>query len=80
MATFLLSHRHTSEECGVAFAAWNGYASPLRDEPVLSSCAAGDHRLWWLVEVPEEAAALRMLPPYVASRTAAVEVTRHRLP
>ncbi len=80
MATFVLCHRHTPRECRVAFAAWRGFPSPLRKEPVLASCAAGDHQLWWVVDALDAARAMAMLPPYVAARTTAAEVVAEELP
>ena len=74
MPTYQLSHRHTPEECAVAFAAWKGFTSPLRQQPVLSSCTTGGHQLWWTVEAADPQAALALLPNYVASRTEVVEV------
>lgn len=80
MASFLLCHRHTPDECPVAFAAWKGFSSPLRHEPVLSSCPSGDHQCWWQVEAPSAGDALELLPRYVAARTTAVEVGRAPVP
>ena len=39
MPRFLLHHRHEPHECGVAFAAFRGHASPLRHQAALASCA-----------------------------------------
>ncbi|MBV9003912.1 MAG: hypothetical protein JOZ98_16980 [Solirubrobacterales bacterium] len=75
MATFLLSHHHTAVQCAPMFAAWRGFASPLRHRDALSSCPHGGHGLWWLVEAPDEAAALGQLPECVSRQT---EVTRVR--
>ena len=69
MATYLLTHRHSSSECPVAFAAWKGFASPLRHQAALSSCNHGGHQLWWTVEAPAAVGALGLLPPYVARRS-----------
>jgi hypothetical protein len=80
VATFVLSHRHTPSECRIAFAAWRGFPSPLRDRPALSSCSGGDHQLWWLVDAPDAAGALAMLPSYVATRTTVAEVVPQQLP
>ena len=66
MATYLLEHRHQPTDCAVAFAAWKGVESPLRDETVLSSCPIGEHRLWFVVEAPDETVALSRLPRYLA--------------
>jgi hypothetical protein len=51
------------------FAAWRGFISPLRHRDALSSCPRGGHRLWWLVEAPDEAAALGQLPEFVRRQT-----------
>jgi hypothetical protein len=67
--TFLLTHDHTARECAQMFAAWRGFASPLRHRDALSSCPQGGHRLWWLVEAPDEAAALEQLPERVGRET-----------
>ncbi len=72
--TFVLIHRHSEDECGVAFAAWAGVASPLRHHPALASCLTGDHRVWWTVEAPSGPDALALLPDYVAQRTEAIAV------
>jgi hypothetical protein len=65
--TFLLTHDHTARECAQMFAAWRGFASPLRHRDALSSCPQGGHRLWWLVEAPDEAAELEQLPERVGA-------------
>ena len=80
MPTFVLAHRHEPAECAIAIAAWKGFASPLRGGRPLGSCARGGHRLWWTVKAPDEAAALALLPHYVAERTAAEEVAEVPLP
>ena len=74
MPIYQLYHRHAAEECPVAFAAWKGFNSPLRWQPVLSSCTTGGHQLWWTVEASDPAAALALLPAYVAARTEVAEV------
>ncbi len=74
MRTYVLCHSHDARECPVAFAAWNGFDSPLRQQPVLASCEWGGHSLWWTVDAADESAALAQLPGYVARRTVAVEV------
>jgi hypothetical protein len=72
---FLLHHRHDSSECGIAFAAWRGYDSPLRHRHTVGTCALGGHELWWLVDAPTRDGALDQLPPWLAART---RVTRIR--
>ncbi len=80
MATFVLTHRHTPEECAIAIAAWKGFSSPLRHGRPLGSCALGGHRLWWTVDAVDEDAALSLLPHYVAQRTVADQVQEVPLP
>jgi hypothetical protein len=62
------------------FAAWRGFASPLRHRGALSSCPQGDHALWWLVEAPDEAAALGQLPDYVRRQTEVTSVSVFPIP
>jgi len=82
MPRFMLTHRHTRDERAIAFAGWKGFESPLRHQTALSTCAsfrvaagAGrdprHHLMWWIVEAGDEAAAIALLPPYVAERTEA---------
>jgi hypothetical protein len=80
MATFVLCHRHEPEECAIAFAAWKGFASPLRHHRPLASCAVGGHRMWWIVTAADAEAALSLLPHYVARRTMADLVREVPLP
>lgn len=75
MSDFFLQHRHQPDECESAFAAWRSFDSPLRGGTAPSTCLAGDHRIWWLVQAPAAADALALLPDFVASRT---EVTAVR--
>ena len=72
MACFMLHHRHEPTECPAVFAAWRGFASPLRREPALGSCLFGDHQIWWKLEATSADAALGRLPWYVAVRTTAI--------
>lgn len=69
MPRFMLSHGHRPEDCRIAFAAWNGFDSPLRGHGAMASCATGGHRMFWTVEANDEADALAQLPPFVAERT-----------
>ena len=78
--TFLLHHRHSPTECRATFAAWKGFDTPLRQASTLGSCLQGGHELFWRVEAADAAAALAQLPPYVASRTEAIEVTEVAIP
>lgn len=75
MPNFFLQHEHEPSECESAFAAWRSFDSPLRGGSVPSTCLAGGHQIWWLVEAPSAAGALALLPDFVASRT---EVTSIR--
>jgi hypothetical protein len=80
MARFMLSHRHTPDECQVAFAAWQGFDSPLRRLSTTGSCVEGGHALWWTVDAQDEEQALAQLPPYVAERTEASRVSAVAIP
>jgi hypothetical protein len=74
MASFLLHHSHAASECDASFAAWRGFTSPLRHERVPSTCLDGGHSLFWHVESSDHAAALALLPSFVAERTRVVQV------
>jgi hypothetical protein len=80
MSRYLLEHRHEPHECGVVFASFKGFESPLRHEATLASCRSGGHAIWWTVEAETEAAALGMLPAYVAERTTAAHVNEVEIP
>lgn len=80
MPTYLLCHRHRAAECRFAFAAWRGFASPLRHGVTLGSCVEGGHQLWWRVEAADEAGALELLPEYLAERTEPVRVSETAIP
>ena len=69
MPFFLLHHQHEAHECAAAFAAWQGFASPLRHSRAPSSCLAGGHGVWWRVEATDRQEALALLPRFVAERT-----------
>jgi hypothetical protein len=73
---FQLHHQHTADDCGVVFAAFRGFASPLRHGPALATCRTGGHEVWWETTADDEEAALRQLPHYVAATTAATRVDR----
>ncbi len=75
MQRFLLYHRHRREECAAAFAAWSGFASPLRHRPTIGSCRFGGHEIWWELEARSAEEALGTLPDYVAARTTVTQVT-----
>lgn len=80
MFHFLLHHRHEPEDCGVVFAAFKGYESPLRRQATLASCLSGDHAIWWTVEAASEKEALALLPFYVAARTTAARISEVEIP
>jgi hypothetical protein len=80
MPRFLLEHRHTAAECGVVFAAFNAFESPLRRRATTGSCHYGDHRIWWEVDAATEEEALARLPRYVAERTTASLVRAVEIP
>jgi hypothetical protein len=80
MSRYVLSHGHSADECRAAYAAWNGFDSPLRHGRTLASCASGGHRIFWTVEADDERDALAQLPPYVAERTEINEVREVPIP
>ena len=80
MPLFVLHHIHAPRECETAYAAWNGFDSPLRHRPASSTCLAGGHCLLWRVEASSREDAVSLLPAFVASRTDAVEVREVEIP
>ena len=80
MPFFLLHHQHGALECAAAFAAWQGFVSPLRKQLAASTCLVGGHAVWWRVEAADRQAALALLPPYVAHRTDAIPVRCVQIP
>ena len=80
MSRYLLYHHHAANECGVVFAAFAGFESPLRRSEALASCSSGGHSIWWTVDAASEEGALALLPFYVAERTTAVPVSEVRIP
>jgi hypothetical protein len=80
MPRFVLHHRHEAHECAPAYAAWKGFASPLRHEATASSCVDGGHEIWWVVLADEPQAALALLPAYVAQRTDAIPIREVKIP
>ena len=80
MPIYLLHHQHSPDECDVAFAAWQGFDSPLRHHLAPSTCLAGGHAVWWRVEAPNHRQALSLLPGYVADRTSPIEVRDVEIP
>ena len=80
MSRYPLQHRHQPRECGVVFASFKGYESPLRCQATLASCRSGGHAIWWTVESATADDALRFLPDYVAERTTATSVSQVEIP
>ena len=80
MPSFLLHHQHQPHECAAAFAAWQGFDSPLRHGLVPSTCLSGEHGLWFQVEARDRAGALALLPRFVARRTRAIQFRSVELP
>ena len=80
MFRYLLHHRHAPTDCGIVFAAFKGYASPLRGQTTVASCLDGGHAIWWTVEASTEDGALALLPAYVAERTTATRVNEVEIP
>jgi hypothetical protein len=80
MRLFLLHHRHQPHECAAAFAAWQGFDSPLGHGRVPSTCLAGGHELWWQVPAMNRLAALELLPRFVAERTTPIHVREVDIP
>jgi hypothetical protein len=83
---FVLSHRHRPNQCGVAYAAWKAFDSPLRHEPTLATCAsdpdlgAEDHLLLWTVDAESEEGALALLPQWLAERAQVRRVGQVTIP
>lgn len=80
MTRFLLEHHHTPTECSTAFAAFQGFDSPVRRQVTITTCRLGGHRIWWTVDASNTRDALAQLPEYVAVRTVATTVTDLRIP
>ncbi len=80
MPLFLLQHRHDPGECAAAFAAWSGFTSPLRRASAASTCLSGGHAVWWRVQADNAAAALALLPRFVARRTVPIEIRDIEIP
>jgi hypothetical protein len=71
---FLLHNQHAADDCGVVFAAFRGFVSPLRHTEALATCRSGGHEIWWRVAAEDPAEALRQLPRYVAGNSTATRV------
>jgi len=80
MPRFMLEHTHTARECGVVFASFKTFESPLRHQLTVGSCDFGTHRIWWDVEAATEADALLRLPRYVAERTIVIRIDALQTP
>ena len=80
MPRFLLEHAHGPRECGVVFASFKAFDSPLRRQLTMGSCDFGSHRIWWDVQAATAAEALAKLPRYVAKRTTATRVRDMQIP
>ena len=64
----------------MVFASFKGHKSPLRHRMTLASCRSGGHSIWWAVDAPSQDDALRLLPSYVAKRTAVARVSEVQIP
>jgi hypothetical protein len=80
MSRYLLHHHHEPHECGVVFAAFRGFASPLRHQATLASCRSGGHSIWWTVEASNEEHVLALLPFFIAERTTVTPVGEVQIP
>jgi len=80
MPIYLLHHRHDPDQCEVAFAAWQGFASGLRGSQALSTCLEGSHELWWIVPARDPAAVIDLLPRFVAERSSVTRVREVSIP
>ena len=80
MPFFLLHHRHAPAECAAAFAAWTGFRARCATGAAASTCLAGGHALWWRVQADDAAAALALLPTFVARRTVPIEIRDVEIP
>jgi hypothetical protein len=80
MPRFMLEHAHSAHECGVVFASFKAFDSPLRRRRAVGSCDFGTHRIWWEAEAMTAEEALAQLPCYVARRTTAVRIGAVRTP
>jgi len=83
---FVLSHRHDSGDCAVAYSAWRGFESPLRRGSTLGTCgsepggAPSEHLLIWTVDAESESEALSLLPDWLAERTEVRRVEELSIP
>lgn len=80
MPNYLLHHHHEPPECGVVYAGFRGFDSPLRHQATLASCRSGGHSIWWAVDAKSESEALALLPFFVAERTTVTPVAEVEIP
>jgi hypothetical protein len=80
MPQFVIHHQHSASECGVVFAAFRGFASPLRHKATAASCPIGGHEIWWWTTASDEASARELLPPYVATHSTVTRVEQVHIP
>ena len=80
MPSFLVHHRHAPAECGATFASFRGDDSPHRGKATFTTCLAGGHEIWWLVDAADPQTALSQLPYFVRRRSTAVEIREVRMP
>ena len=81
MPFFLLHHQHEAHECAAAFAAWQGFESPLRHRRVRVELPLRRTRA--LVaggRLRATAQALALLPRFVAQRTHPIQVREVEIP
>ena len=83
---YVLTHRHAPAQCGVAYAAWRGFESPLRHGSALGTCASepsragADHLLVWTIDAATPGDALSLLPQWLAERTEVRPIAEVQIP
>jgi len=80
MPQFVIHHHHQAHDCGVVYAAFRGFDSPLRRQPTAASCPIGGHEVWWWTTAPDREGALAQLPPYVAASSTVTRVEQVDIP
>jgi hypothetical protein len=80
MPLLLIHHRHEPADCGVAFASFRGFDSPLRHQERLASCRQVGHAIWRSVDAGTAAEALALLPYYVGERVSVTRVDEIEIP
>ena len=73
MPRYILEHRHTPRECGVVFASFNAFESPLRHAGALFVQLRNPPDLVG-ARSRDRGRALAQLPRYVAERTTATRI------